>query len=64
MSHFFISRAGEDRQWAKWISNTLEDADHLLLARGRPADPDEASRCGMGLYLRDPRLANYKKATA
>ena len=26
--HFFISRAGEDRDWAKWISNVLEAAGH------------------------------------
>lgn len=26
--HFFISRAGEDREWAKWISNVLEAAGH------------------------------------
>jgi hypothetical protein len=26
--HFFISRAGEDSNWAKWISNTLEAAGH------------------------------------
>ena len=26
--HFFISRAGEDREWAKWIANVLEAAGH------------------------------------
>ena len=26
--HFFISRAGEDSEWAKWISNVLEAAGH------------------------------------
>src|ERR1017187_5939377 len=26
--HFFISRAGEDREWAKWIVNVLEAAGH------------------------------------
>jgi tetratricopeptide (TPR) repeat protein len=39
-----------------------------LLARGRPDDLAEtyriASRCGMGLYLKDPRLANFKKEAA
>jgi hypothetical protein len=26
--HFFISRAGEDREWAKWIANVLEAEGH------------------------------------
>src|ERR1017187_9291310 len=26
--HFFISRAGEDREWAKWIANMLEAEGH------------------------------------
>src|SRR6266852_4728435 len=26
--HFFISRAGEDREWAKWIANVLETEGH------------------------------------
>jgi tetratricopeptide (TPR) repeat protein len=46
----------------------LDQLPLALLARGRPADLEEAyriaSRCGMGLYLKHPRLANYKKATA
>jgi tetratricopeptide (TPR) repeat protein len=26
--HFFISRAGQDREWAKWIANVLEAEGH------------------------------------
>jgi TIR domain len=27
-SHFFISRAGEDREWAKWVAKLLETEGH------------------------------------
>lgn len=46
----------------------LEFLPRALLARGRADDIEEAysisSRCGMGLYLRDPRLANFKEEAA
>jgi HEAT repeat protein len=28
--HFFISRAGEDSEWAKWIANVIEQAGHTV----------------------------------
>ena len=48
-------------------SGFLEFLPRALLARGRPDDIEEAyrisSRCGMGLYLRDSRLASLKKGS-
>jgi tetratricopeptide (TPR) repeat protein len=45
-------------------SGFLEYLPRALLARGRAEDIEEAyriaSRCGMGLYLKDPRLANIR----
>jgi len=47
-------------------AGALHHLPRALLARARPADLAEAhriaSRCGMGLYLNDPRLADFRNA--
>jgi hypothetical protein len=40
--HFFISRAGEDREWAKWISNVLEGAGHTTTVQDFDFKPGQS----------------------
>jgi hypothetical protein len=48
--HFFISRAGEDSEWAKWIANVLESAGHTTTLQDFDFKPGQR-------YLHEMNLA-------
>src|ERR1041385_7305390 len=51
MSHFFISRAGQDCEWAKWISNRLEEAGHSTVLQDFDFKPGDSIPHQMKLAL-------------